>query len=111
MPRFTQYLIYEITPHCNFGKLHPQCPNLHPERYGTLRQEEPVPDKRIVDIVVAMYREHGFRGRVGWHFYCEPLMDSERMWRLMDQIQGKVPEAGFVLWSSSTSFVKWQIHN
>lgn len=100
--KYQQYLIFEITRDCNLGKLHPQCPNLHAERYGSLNVDEPVPDRKIVEVAVAMYREHGFRGRIGFHFYNEPTMASGRMWTLMDKIAAKVSEAGFVLWSNGT---------
>ncbi|WP_455387469.1 SPASM domain-containing protein [Petrachloros mirabilis] len=98
--RLTQYLIMEICRECNLGKLHPECPNLHRDRYASIRHDEPVPDKDFLKIATAMYREYGFRGRVGFHYYNEPLVASARMWRLMDQISGKVPEAEFVLWSN-----------
>jgi radical SAM protein with 4Fe4S-binding SPASM domain len=55
-----------------------------------------------VDVAEAMYCKHGFRGRIGWHYYNEPLMAAERMWRLMHEIVTKVPEASFVLWTNGT---------
>jgi len=66
--------------------------------------DEPLTDDQIVDIAEAMHLKHGFQGRVGWHYYCEPLMASERMWRLMDRIVGKVPDAAFTLWTNGTLF-------
>lgn len=88
--------------------MHPKCPNRHRDRYGAwfggarLGKNTPLTDNQIVDGAEAMYLKHGFKGRVGWHYYNEPLMVAERMWRLMDRIKGKVPEASFVLWTNGT---------
>jgi len=98
----TQYLILEVCRECNLGKLHPQCPNLHPGRYSEVRHEQPVPDYKAIQIVREAYEKHGFRGRVGFHYYNEPLLAAERMWRLMERISAKVPQAEFVLWSNGT---------
>lgn len=55
-----------------------------------------------MEIATALYREHGFRGHIGWHYYNEPLMAAERMWRLMDRIDAAVPEATYTLWTNGT---------
>ena len=98
----TQYLIFEICRECNLGKVHKRCPNLHRERYAAGKSVEAVADRQIVEIAEGMYRRHGFRGRIGWHYYNEPLVAAERMFAVMDQITGKVPEAEFVLWTNGT---------
>lgn len=53
-----------------------------------------------------MYHEHGFRGRIGWHYYNEPLMAEKRLWRLMDAIDAEVPEAEYTLWTNGTKWPK-----
>ncbi len=98
----TQYLIFEICTLCNLSALHPKCPNRHPERYGKLPVDKPVSDEQIVEIAEAMYKRHGFRGRIGWHYYNEPLMVPGRMWRLMDAIDARVAEASYTLWTNGT---------
>lgn len=70
----TQYLIFELCRECNLGTAHPECPNRHPQRYGSLPADEPLTDNQIVNAAEAMYVTHGFKGRVGWHYYNEPLM-------------------------------------
>ena len=100
--KLTGYLIFEVCRDCNLGDVHPRCPNRHPQRYGTLPVDEPLSDDKIVSIARAMYMEHGFRGRVGWHYYNEPLMDAERMFLLMERITVQVPQASFVLWTNGT---------
>jgi hypothetical protein len=57
-------------------------------------------DGLIVDTAVRMYREFGFRGLVGWHYYNEPLCEMARMLSLMSAICDRVHEARFVLWSN-----------
>ena len=98
----TQYLIFEIGTECNLGALHPKCPNRHPGRYSILPSIAPTFDVDILTIAKAMYHEHGFRGRIGWHYYNEPLCSAKRMWRLMDAIDAEVPEARYTLWTNGT---------
>ena len=98
----TQYLIFEIGTECNLGALHPKCPNRHPGRYGNLPTDQPVSDDLIVAIAEAMYRDYGFTGHIGWHLYNEPLCQADRMWRLMDMVDARVPRATYTLWTNGT---------
>lgn len=98
----TSYLILELCRECNLGAIHARCPNRHADRYGKLPTDGPLTDNQIVSIAEAMYVKHGFRGLIGWHYYNEPLVTSDRMWRLMDRIVCKVPEATFTLWTNGT---------
>ena len=98
----TQYAIFEICTECNLGDVHPKCPNRHPQRYGTLPTDTPVSDDQIVELVTALYRDYGFQGHIGWHYYNEPLIAAARMWRLMDRLGTEVPEASFTLWTNGT---------
>jgi hypothetical protein len=98
----TGYLSIEICRECNLGAFHKRCPNLHPDRYASVKHDEPLRTGQRANVAIAMYRKHGFRGRVGFHYYNEPLADADRMWELMDTIGGTAPEAEFVLWSNGT---------
>jgi len=102
MDSLTQIVNFEITTACNLGALHKLCPNAHPARFASLPHDTPMSDELIVASAVALYREYGFRGLVGWHYYCEPLMDAKRMFRLMLAIRRAAPAAQFLLWSNGT---------
>lgn len=100
----TQFLILELGTACNLAKVHTACPNRSPERYSHLDTSNELSDEKIVDTARRMYREFGFRGLVGWHFYQEPLLQQDRMFRLMAEIRKEIPEARFVLWTNGTKF-------
>lgn len=99
---YTQYLILELGRTCNLGKLHPACPNRSRERFAHINRGRTLDNHTIYAAVQRMYREFGFRGLVGWHYYGEPLIQQERMFQLMDHIRDEVPEARFVLWTNGT---------
>ena len=99
----TQYICFEIGRGCNLGHLHAKCPNQHPERYSVLPHSHAFTDEQIIDTAAAMYQVHGFRGRVGWHYYNEPLLAATRMWRLMNAIDVRTKgEANYTLWTNGT---------
>lgn len=98
--RLTQYLSIEFHPHCNLSSTHAKCPNTHPERYSHLDTARTLDDDTIVDIATRFYNEFGFQGMVTWHYYNEPLVQAERMCRLVDRIREKVPQARFALWTN-----------
>jgi hypothetical protein len=104
--RFTGYLILENCLTCNLGKLHTKCPNMHPDRFKHLSSGKAVPDAKLIEIARDMYRMCGFRGRVGFHAYNEPLMNEARLWRLTDGISSEVPEARYTLWTNGTRWPK-----
>ncbi len=100
--KYTQYLIMELGTRCNLGDVHTRCPNRHPERYSRLPKEGPVSMERKVEIAEHMYREEGFRGHIGFHYYNEPLVDMGLMFDTMDAISSRVPEATYTLWTNGT---------
>lgn len=100
----TTFLIFELGQACNLGKVHAACPNLSAERYSHLDTRVVLNDVTIIATAVRMYREFGFHGLVGWHYYNEPLLQQDRMFRLMTEIRKDVPEARFVLWTNGTMF-------
>lgn len=103
--KYTGYLIFELGKTCNLGKLHAACPNLHPDRFSRIVSDQTVPDSLVVELAAEAYQVHGFRGRIGWHYYNEPLMAEARMWRLMDAIDARVP-ARYTLWTNGTRLPK-----
>jgi hypothetical protein len=80
--------------------VHHECPNKHPERYGTLDTSRELDDDSIVRCAVQAYQELGFTGMVGWIYYNEPLLQAERMFTLMDRIKAAEPRAKFILWTN-----------
>lgn len=95
-----QLLEFELGTKCNLGHVHHECPNLHPERYGSLDTSTELPDEVIVDCAVRAYRDLGFTGLVGWIYYNEPLLQADRMFALMGLIKAQVPQARFILWTN-----------
>lgn len=95
-----QLLEFELGSKCNLGHVHHECPNLHPERYGTLDTSRELDDQTIVDCAVRAYQELGFQGLVGWIYYNEPLLQADRMFKLMAEIKDQVPRARFILWTN-----------
>ena len=104
--RFTSYLILEACKSCNLGKVHKECPNLHPERYSHVEHNKGVNDAKFVEVAKEMHEKHGFRGRIGFHYYGDPLCSEVRLWRLMDAIDVAVPGARYTLWTNGTRWPK-----
>lgn len=100
MPHLTQFLIFELGRGCNLGHVHTACPNLSKERFAKLDSDRSLDDETIVDVAVQFHRQYGFTGMVGWHYYNEPLLQADRMFRLMERISSNVPEARYVLWTN-----------
>lgn len=96
----TQILEFELGSKCNLGPIHKECPNMAPDRYGTLDTSRELDDDTIISIAVRAYQELGFNGMVGWIYYNEPLMQKERMFRLMEAIKSQAPKARFILWTN-----------
>jgi hypothetical protein len=49
-----------------------------------------------------MHEQYGFRGRIGFHYYGDPLCSEARLWRLTDAISAAVPAARYTLWTNGT---------
>jgi len=97
--KYTQFLIFEITDKCNMSKQHEFCPC---ETRTFRRGAKPLTDDKIVSIAAEAYNEHGFRGMIGWHYYCEPMLEWRRVFPLMRRIKAEAPSARFVLWTNGT---------
>lgn len=102
MPHLTQLLSIELGTQCNLGRIHTGCPNCNPERYAHLDTARMLNDGMIVNLVKRFYDFYGFAGLVAWHYYQEPLVQAERMFRLMVAIKATVPRARFCLWTNGT---------
>jgi hypothetical protein len=102
MLSLTQLLIFELGKCCNLGGIHPHCPNRSKERFSKLNTDRELDDLTIVQCATRAYSEQHFQGLIGWHYYNEPLVEMERMFRLMAEIKEQVPESRFILWTNGT---------
>jgi len=94
-----QLLVFEISDQCNLAATHAaHCP------ISEIRRPpgRPLSDDEILECVRTAYREMGFRGLIAWHWYCEPMLQWDRLRSLMAKIKTQVPEAGFLLWTNGT---------
>jgi len=104
MPSLTQLLSIELGRDCNLGHIHTACPNnLGLGRYAHLDKSRVLNDGMIVRLATRFY-QRGFHGLVAWHYYNEPLLQKDRMFRLMAQIRTIIPKARFLLWTNGTLF-------
>lgn len=94
-----RYLSFEIAPSCNMSTRHSFCPVNDPLRYPPHEGRRPCPDATIQEFALNVHKR-GFKGLVGFHYYCDPLVDVGRMLRLMHRIKSSVPGAKFILWSN-----------
>jgi hypothetical protein len=85
-----RYISFEIACSCNMERKHTFCPAGYVHREGT-----PATDEEICNFAHYML-VYGFSGEFAWHYYCEPLMDKERIQRLMDMISYE----RFSLWTN-----------
>ena len=104
--RYTQYLVFEAGRFCNLGHVHDRCPNKGHDRFGLLSKAHVMSDDTIVDTATKAYNENGFRGCIGWHYYNEPLLVEDRLWRLMDRIDAAVEKPRYAIWTNGTRFPK-----
>lgn len=82
------------------AKDHPLCPTSDPKRWRFLDVRRKLDDETAIQLGVEAYKELGFQGLIGFHFYNEPLIAKERMLRVIHRIKEQVPQAAFVLWSN-----------
>ena len=105
--KHVQILIFEIGTGCNLGQAHAgRCPNTHPDRWIGTEGRRPLTDDLILRLTIEAYEQHGFRGYIGWHLYCEPLLYWDRIRPLMLHIRQRVPDARFLLWTNGTRLPK-----
>ena len=97
----TQFAIFEICRECNLGAKHKRCPNTHHERWAYVDTSRAMSDDTIIATACALYADHDFRGAIGFHYYCEPMMAAERMYRIISAIRQRCTVAQFVLWTNA----------
>lgn len=97
-----RYLSFEAADHCDMGGAHPFCPVGDPLRYPPHERRAVCPDRTIVDFALKVH-ERGFRGLVGFHYYCDPLVDIDRVMSLMNRMVASIPGARFILWSNGVA--------
>ena len=101
--RYTQMVNFEIAPTCKYAINHTFCPaNKRMGRDGN----KPISDDLIVSSVKTLYDAHGFKGMIGFHYYCEPMQAAERMWSLIDKIKGAVSAPRFILWTNANEHIE-----
>lgn len=100
--REIQLLNIEIGEACNLADRHEKCPASAGDRWRGARDGAPLTDAEIIALAVEAYERLGFRGLIGWHYYCEPLLYRERVVSLCHAIRERVPEARFGLWTNGT---------
>lgn len=96
-----RYLSFEVAPACNLQVAHAFCPVNDPLRYPLHEGRVPCPDATVASFAKKVH-DRGFKGLVGFHYYCDPLMNVDRMLSLMDRIRKEVPEARYILWTNGT---------
>jgi hypothetical protein len=100
MLSIVQILEFELGAQCNLGRAHLACPNLSPLRFEGLDQSREMTDAMIINCAVEAYELYDFTGLIGWIYYNEPLLQKERMFRLMEAIRLHTNKARFILWTN-----------
>lgn len=98
----TQFISFELTPECNFAKLHlGKCPSGDADRFGSQDTSKRLNDDTVIECVKYAY-EQGFQGLVTWHAYNEPLTAWQRTRDLMLRLKQEVPQVRFGLWTNGS---------
>lgn len=100
--KLVQFLILESGRWCNYAERHPRCPTLDPLRFSGLDTRRELDESTMVQIAIRAYQEFGFQGLVGFHYYNEPLLERDKIMRVIARIRTVVPRAGFVLWTNGS---------
>ena len=96
--KHTRLLSIEIGTRCNLTQRHTLCPsNCERDTHGHIM----LTDARVVRVIADAHRA-GFRGLVGFHYYCEPMMYWNRIKRLVESARVETPEARYILWTNGT---------
>ena len=95
--KYTQMVCFEIGSRCNLTKQHPLCPSATRSHKG-----KAITDDLVVSLATEMYETHEFRGFVAFHMYNEPMLQSERIFNVMERIKANILFARFLLWTNGT---------
>ena len=97
-----QFLILEASPRCNLGGEHDECPSRDPRRWEGLDTTYHLTEDDMVVLVTRAYKDFGFRGMCGFHYFNEPLLSKDAILRVIARITPHYPQARFVLWTNGT---------
>lgn len=95
-----RYMSFEVFNGCNLDRKHDFCPVNDPERYPACEGYVKCPDEDIVRFATHALKKRGFGGLIGFHYYCDPLMNIPRMLKLMKGIKEHHEAARFILWTN-----------
>jgi hypothetical protein len=91
----TQLLSFEIGKGCNLAAAHKYCPVNKRDQFP--KGGAPLTDEVILAFCQAC-KDEGFKGRVAYHFYCEPTLYLDRVLCLTEKV--KELALGSVLWTN-----------
>jgi len=97
--KYTQMLMLELGHLCNLAKEHGACPTTTRKKVTV---GMPLSQIERVAIGSAAYKQHGFRGIIGFHYYNEPMLRAREVFDTMLAIKDEVPMARFILWTNGT---------
>jgi radical SAM protein with 4Fe4S-binding SPASM domain len=98
----TQLISFEISTECNLSERHK---NICPIGKRKKISDKVLTDEIIIKSIFDAYN-NGFTGFIAFHFYNEPMMNSLRMFSLMDNIRMEVPRCRFLLWTNGTILIQ-----
>lgn len=94
-----QYLSFEISSNCNMSSAHAWCPINDPLRYPEHESHIVCSNESIINFAQAMYLR-GFNGLIAFHYYCDPLINANRLLYLIQNIKNAIPRSEFILWTN-----------
>jgi radical SAM protein with 4Fe4S-binding SPASM domain len=94
----TRLLSIEVGTRCNLSARHTLCPSNERRSGGGHKR---MTDARVVRVIADAHRA-GFRGLVGFHYYCEPMVYWQRIKRLVASARIETPEVKYILWTNGT---------
>lgn len=100
----TALISIEIGTGCDLSSLHSKCPISDVDRYGDLDVSNPIKDEDIIKIISIFYNI-GFDGQIAFHYYNEPLLYGDRLFRLIEKIRDIKQDSKFFL-NTNGNFIK-----
>lgn len=95
--KILQLISFEVVSRCDKTALHPWCPTNRPERYADSDGVPATNDDFLFFLDAAI--AEGFRGMVGFHYYCEPTLDLPRCRELAAAVHARGLRT--LLWTNS----------
>lgn len=100
---------FEITDKCNYDKLHKACPINSKSRFNNNASDVPISDGDIIGLM-SYCINRGFKGYFGFHYYNEPLLERDRITRIMTEINSRFPSVKFCLWTNGSMLKDREVH-